>query len=166
MNFQLQSTRFTLRPLGDADTLELHTLWTSQGVRRYLWDGEVVSLERTRDTIERSEQLFRELGFGLWAARDTTTNVLSGFAGFWYFRDPPDLELLYAVADPLCGRGIATEIAAAVAHYGERTLGMEIIQASTDVANAPSIRVLEKLGFRRTHQATVNGLETVFFRRG
>jgi ribosomal-protein-alanine N-acetyltransferase len=166
VNFQLLTERFTLRPLGDGDTLELHTLWTSEGVRRYLWDGEIVSLERTRNTIERSEQLFRELGFGLWGARDTATNVLSGFTGFWYFRDPPELELLYGVADHLCGRGIASEIAAVVTQYGERTLGMETIAASTDVANAASVRVLEKLGFRRTRQATVNGLETVFYRRG
>lgn len=166
MNFQLRTERFTLSPFADGDTLELHTLWTSASVRRYLWDGEIVSLERTRDTIERSEQMFRQLGFGLWGARDTATNVLSGFSGFWYFRDPPELELVYAVAEHLCGRGIASEIAAAVTRYGELTLGMEKIDASTDVANTASVRVLEKIGFRRTRQATVNGLETVFFQRG
>ena len=66
----------------------------------------------------------------------------------------------------MCGRGIATEIAAAATQYGERTLGMHTIEASTDVGNTALLRVFEKLGFRRTRQATVNGLETAFFRRG
>jgi Acetyltransferase (GNAT) domain len=43
-------------------------------------------------------------------------------------------------------REIATESSHSVIRYGFETLNFQAIQASTDIANAASIRVLEKLG--------------------
>src|SRR5688500_15104773 len=61
-----------------------------------------------------------------------------------------ELELLYGVAEPLWGRGLATELANAMVTYAWATLGFSTIRASTDVANVASTRVLEKAGFTRT----------------
>ena len=43
------------------------------------------------------------------------------------------------------------------------TLGMPSVRASTDAANAASVRVLEKLGFSLPRRQTVAGLDTVFY---
>jgi ribosomal-protein-alanine N-acetyltransferase len=160
---ELWTSRLCLRPLGEADTDALHALWISDGVRRYLWDGETVPYERTLAVVERSRRLFEEEGYGLWGARLTGGSDLMGFAGFWHFHEPPQLELLFGVDERTWGVGYATEMATAVLRYGFRTLGMPVVHASTDAANAASLRVLGKLGFVLTRRALSSGLDTVFY---
>jgi ribosomal-protein-alanine N-acetyltransferase len=146
-----------------SDARELHDLWTTPGVRRFLWDDCVIPFEQTATTIETSVRLFAERGFGLWGARRHDRPRLVGFGGFWYFREPPELELLYGVAEEAWGAGVATDVGRAIVEYGRRSLRMPVIHASTDLANAASVRVLEKLGFRHTRRAAIAGLDTVFY---
>jgi ribosomal-protein-alanine N-acetyltransferase len=161
----LSTPRCELRPITAVDAQRLHEVWTSPGVRRYLWDDEIIPLEQTRAAIETSQQLFRDHGYGLWGAWPTASTELAGFTGLWPFRDPPELELLYGVAEPWWGQGYAVEIAQGVLAYCTDSLRMPIVRASTDTANVASVRVLEKLGFVRMRQSTVAGLDTVFFER-
>src|SRR5688572_14619101 len=111
---RLHTSRLTLAPLRPNDAAELHEIWTAPGVRRFLWDDEVIPAEQTAGLVETSAALFADRGLGLWGARlcDASSRLsFAGFAGYWFFRDPPELELLYGVAEPLWGRGLATELA-------------------------------------------------------
>jgi ribosomal-protein-alanine N-acetyltransferase len=159
----LDSGRCTLHPLRTSDADALHVLWTSRGVRRFLWDDAIVPFETTAGAIERSRQMFASDGFGLWGLWPRASPALSGFAGLWPFRDPPEIELLYGTAEPLWGEGYATEAARAVIAHCFSALDMPVVRASTDAPNLASIRVLEKLGFVPTRRAAVGGLDTVFF---
>jgi ribosomal-protein-alanine N-acetyltransferase len=152
-----------LRPVIPDDAEQLHVLWSSPGVRRFLWDDEIIPMARTRAAIELSQQMFEEQAFGLWNAWSPASQSLVGFGGLWHFREPPDLELLYGVAEHLWGQGYAAEIAQAVVTYCFDSLKMPAVRASTDVGNTASVRVLEKLGFRRVRRSTVGGLPTVFY---
>lgn len=159
----LRTARLLLRPLALEDATLLHELWTGPGVRRFLWDNETIPVERTIATIETSERLFNDYGFGLWGAWARETHGLVGYGGLWYFRDPPELELLYGVGEQSWGRGYAGEIARAIIDYGFGALDLPEIRASTDAANQQSVRVLEKLDFTFTRRDVVAGLDTVFY---
>jgi len=163
MTASLETSRLLLRPVGVGDVDALHELWTSEGVRRFLWDGEVIPRSRTADVVHRSQELFSREGYGLWVVHDGTETVMAGFAGFWHFRDPPDLELLFGVATPKWGLGYATEAARRIMQFGFGELGWDTILASTDVGNTASARVLDKLGMILTRRAEVNGLDTNFY---
>lgn len=143
----IPTTRTVLRPATLADTPALHALWTAPGLRRYLWDDTIIDYSQSLALVERSNMLFAEHGFGLWAAHSRETWELWGFAGFVYFYDPPVLELCYGLTEEQWGRGLATEICAALVRYGVETLDLLDIRASVHVANGASIRVLHKLGF-------------------
>jgi RimJ/RimL family protein N-acetyltransferase len=161
----LTTSRCRLRAITAADTDALHDLWTSPGVRYYLWDNQIIPRARTVEAVAQNQRLFDEHGYGLWGMWLEGGSPLSGFAGLWPFRDPPEMELVYGVADHLAGQGYASEMArAVVAHCFER-LAMPAVRASTDVANTASVRVLEKLGFDLERRATVGGLDTVFYTR-
>ena len=162
----LITPRCELRPVQASDTAELHALWITPGVRRFLWDDEIIALEHAAEVVATSAELFARHGFGLWAVRRTGTTAIQGFAGIWPFRDPPEFELLFGVAEPLWGQGYAAEAARAVLAYCSAVLDMPVVRASTDAANVASRRVLDKLGFRTTRRAMVGGLDTMFFERG
>jgi RimJ/RimL family protein N-acetyltransferase len=162
---ELSSARCDLVPVSQADAVALHALWTAPGVRRYLWDGEIIPRERTSEAIATSNDLFERHDFGLWLVRERIDRSLIGFAGIWPFRDAQMFELLYGVDESMWGRGYAVEGAQAVIQYCFHALELPVIAASTDVENAASVRVLEKLGFAQTRRETIDGLDTVFFEK-
>lgn len=144
---EIATPRTILRPLGPTDAPALHALWTAPGVRRHLWDDEVIPPERTAALVARSAALHGERGLGLWGAHPAGGDGLIGFAGYWHFHEPPLLELGYGVAEAYWGRGYTTEIAGAPVRYGFDTLALAELRASLDAANPASARVLAKLGF-------------------
>jgi RimJ/RimL family protein N-acetyltransferase len=162
----LKTSRCELRPAAPADAAELHALWITPGVRRFLWDDEVIPPERATAAVAISVELFDRHRFGLWTVRVKGSPAIHGFAGIWPFRDPPEFELLFGMAEPLWGQGYAVEAASAVLAYCDAVLDMPRVRASTDAGNVASIRVLDKLGFAEVRRATVDGLDTIFFERG
>jgi RimJ/RimL family protein N-acetyltransferase len=40
---EIETARLRLRPVTKADVDELHALWSSPKVRKYLWDDEVIA---------------------------------------------------------------------------------------------------------------------------
>ena len=162
----LTTARCLLRPAAPADAAELHALWITPGVRRFLWDDEIIPPERAMETVATSAELFDRHRFGLWTVRLKGSPAIQGFSGIWPFRNPPEFELLFGVAEPLWGQGYAVEAARAVLGYCAAVLDMPRVRASTDAGNAASIRVLGKLGFTELRRATTGGLDTIFFERG
>jgi RimJ/RimL family protein N-acetyltransferase len=165
----LDTDRLILCPVAPADHARLHALFTQPGVRRVIFDDEIIPSDRTVDIIRTSEACFTKERFGLWLARlkpFTAEDVAPiGFGALWYFRDPPELELLYGVGDSHVKRGYGREIARAIVQYGFSTLHMPEIRASTDPAYTDSRRLLDDLGFTFERQAVVHGLDTVFYSR-
>jgi RimJ/RimL family protein N-acetyltransferase len=151
-----------LRPVAEDDREALHAIFTQPGVRRFIFDDQAVPREQTDDIVRRSLALFAGRRFGLWLAR-RPAGALIGFGAFWYFREPPELELLYGVADEHVGAGFGREIAQAITDYGFTALEMTTIRASTDYAHARSRRLLETLGFEFERRAVIDGLDTVFY---
>jgi len=173
---RLATARCVLRPVAAGDLDPLHRLWSSAGVRRFLWDDEVIPIARAAAAIDQSERLFHDHRFGLWGAwtcperaedpasrRTGEPRELRAFAGMWPFRDPPEIELVYGVAEALWGQGVAVEIPRAVIGHCFDTLGLPSVRASTDAANVASIRVLEKLEFSFLRRSTSAGLDTVCY---
>lgn len=160
----IRTKRLLLAPLTAADASVMHAIWTSAGVRRFLFDDEILSFDRACELIRESERLWHEERCGLWGVRVADEGALIGFAGFWYFRDPPERELLYGIAEEQWGRGLATEAARAILDYGFESLGFAECMGSTDWENIASRRVMEKLGMRFDRRVVVEGLDTAFYR--
>jgi [ribosomal protein S5]-alanine N-acetyltransferase len=160
---RILTPRLDLHPMERTDADALHRLWTRPEVRRWLWDDRVIPPEQTLEVVETSAHLFDREGFGLWAVTPRGGGELLGFGGFWHFREPPELELLFGIAAPHWGRGYATEVAGALTRHAFDHLGFPEVRASTDAPNTASVRVLAKLGFRQQKRATVGGLDTLFF---
>jgi ribosomal-protein-alanine N-acetyltransferase len=160
---EIETDRLRLRPLRADDLDEVHGLWVDPDVRKYLWDDEAIPRERAASVIRVSKDLFEADGYGLWAVSRRDEKGVIGFSGFWYFREPPELELLYGLAPAHWGRGLATEAAKAIIRYGFEELSMSRIAASTDAANRSSVGVMQRAGMSFDKRASTGGLDTIYY---
>jgi ribosomal-protein-alanine N-acetyltransferase len=160
---EIETSRCRLRSIETADLDAIHAIWTHPEVRRYLWDDEIIPRELAASVIAQSQAQFRDEGHGLWVARPRDGEEILAFCGFWYFHEPPQLELLYGVAAEHWGRGLASELAAAMLRHGFERLGFERIVGSTDTPNAASVRVMERAGMSFDERRLAVGKDTVFF---
>jgi [ribosomal protein S5]-alanine N-acetyltransferase len=132
-------------------------------VNSVITSGRLLLRPIERADVVALHRLFDECGFGILGVRERNASQLIGFAGYWPFRTPPALELLFGVASDAWNRGIATESSRSVIRYGFDVPGFQTIEASTDAANADSVRVLEKLGMSLWKRAVVDELDTLFY---
>jgi [ribosomal protein S5]-alanine N-acetyltransferase len=135
-----------MRPLRGEDLRALHAHWTEPDVRRYLWDGRVVSSAEVREIIDTSARLFEERGAGLWGIWPVGGARLIGCGGFWYFHEPPELELVLSLARDSWGRGLGQEAAGALLDYAFGMLKWPTVQASADAPNGASLKLMHRLG--------------------
>ena len=160
---ELSTANLVLRPIEERETDALHSIFTDERVRHFLWDDKVIPLAATTEIVEKSRQLFDESRFGIWGMHRGESDQLLGFAGYWYFRDPPTLELLFGVAPEHWGKRYATEASELLIHYGFAELDFSRIVASTDSENFASVRVLERAGMEFDRREPVDELDTVFY---
>jgi ribosomal-protein-alanine N-acetyltransferase len=124
---------------------------------------------RTRALVEEMRRQQAADGFGLWLFRLASAPG-DGFAGYCGLRrqtvrDRPEIELLYAVVPDLWGRGLATEMAAAVLARADGPLGLRETVAFTLTTNRASMRVMAKCGYRFEANFRREGLPHVLYRR-
>ena len=166
----LTSERLTFRRLRATDVDAFHLLVTDPHIRRFMMDGQTMAREWTQRAVAASDDLFETHGVGLWLVFEMVdTQRTVGFCGFRVFDalgDEP--KLLYAFPEPQTGKGFATEVARALVEYASRAAGFAEVCAAVDRPNRASIRVLEKVGFRRDGEVPGAFVRTLLFtwRRG
>lgn len=102
---------------------------------RYLEDGPLAS--------------YRKHGHGLWAVVLKTTGLPIGMCGLIKRDALPDVDIGYAFLPEAWGQGHAREAAAACVEQARTVLGLRRLVAVVSPGNAPSIKLLQKLGFSR-----------------
>ncbi len=92
--------------------------------------------------------------FGVWVIIERDSGSVVGDIGF---HGPPDdagtIEVGYSVIPDSRRRGYATEAASALVVWALSQPSVHLIVAGCDPNNVPSIRTLERVGFRRTGEA-------------
>jgi ribosomal-protein-alanine N-acetyltransferase len=160
---RIETARLTLVPFSLDAVDALHRLWIDPDMRRYLWDDVVITRERAEQTVRDSIESAERCGAGLWMVRSKPGRELVGFCGL-ILRDGEEApELLYGLARPWWGRGLATEASRAALDYAFTVLGAGRVTAITDTANVASARVMERLGMRLVRRGTFNDLDSVFY---
>jgi ribosomal-protein-alanine N-acetyltransferase len=108
----------------------------------------VISRERAETTVRAGIESFERNGFGFWGVFERDQDELVGFCGLRFIGQTSDVEILYATAPRLWGRGYATEAAGAVLRWAFESTDLIRIFAGADAPNAASFRVMQKLGMR------------------
>ncbi len=87
-------------------------------------------------------------GYGVWAVGSRSSGAFLGRCGFWFPHGWPEVEIGWAFARAAWGQGFATEAARAALVWGRSELRLTRITSVIAPANARSIAVAERLGWR------------------
>ncbi|GAA2813956.1 GNAT family N-acetyltransferase [Kribbella solani] len=152
---ELETERLRLRPWRPADAAEYRGLWLERdprALRRIGADGRPTVDEMRGWLIENP--LSAAPGLGLLPIELRSTGEFLGYCGLTVgqatFDEP---EIAYELPRRAHGHGYATEAARAIVEAAAGT-GRRRLWATVREWNAPSFRVLEKLGFERSDRVT------------
>jgi len=141
----LRTERLVLCPVTADDHAVLLAHWAAPDVRRFLFDGAILSAAEITGAIENSTRDFGRAGCGLWLIHQKGGTDLVGTAGLRPLEDL-GLEIFYSLAPGSWGRGYATEAARAVLEHALGPAGLPEVLAEVDEGNTASIAVIERLG--------------------
>lgn len=156
----LLTARLRLRPLDVGDLEEMKALVADACVRRFLFENQTLAGDEVRDMLETGTRDFDEAGIGLWGMHLADDDALIGFFQLWPphivwpLHDDQATECSFALHSRYRGQGYAYEAGIAMIDH-VRSLGLNVLRASTDVCNGPCIRMLSRLDF--TESAVVSG---------
>ena len=128
-----------------SDRAALLAHWAAPDVRRFLFDGAMLSAAEVSEAIQDSTRDFGRAGYGLWLIHEKERTGLVGTTGLRPLEDI-GLEIFYSLAPGSWGKGYATEAAGAVLDYALGPLGLPEVLAEIDEGNTASMAVIERLG--------------------
>lgn len=155
----LVTPRLVLRHFTGDDAADLFSMDSDDRVMRYLGAGlRGRSREEVQTAVERmAERAAAKPGYGLLHASLREGGGFVGGCGLFPLQDTGDIEIAYRLPYACWGRGFATEMARAVLEHAFATLDLRRIVGLTWPENAPSQRVLEKIGLRAEGEAVHYG---------
>ena len=164
----LRTAHMLLRPWTREDVDVLHKLWTEPEVRRYLWDGIVITRDMAQQVVESHLAIAETHSIGSWALHVTEpasplAASIAGFCGFRFIDKSPEIELMYGLQAEYWGKGLATEACFAALEYLWRSTEYQQVYARTDPPNHKSVRVMKRLGM--AHESTTETTTTYVLRR-
>jgi RimJ/RimL family protein N-acetyltransferase len=156
MSFVIETPRLSLRLRDPADAeWNLELLGERDG-------GTTQTLAEVQQRIAAQNVQAHENGFGFLAISRRAEGDVIGYCGLLVGRasfDEP--EIAYELLRRAHGHGYATEAARAVLDAAFAT-GRRRIWSTVGAWNGPSLRVLEKIGFRRDHVVSADKDEIVY----
>ncbi len=144
----IRTARLVLRPWREEDRAPFAALNADPAVRR--WFPSTLSRAESDASFDRLQAHVAEHGFGFWAAEVPGEAPFVGFVGLQHvgFEAPftPAVEIGWRLARAFWGRGLATEAARASLAHAFGPLGLDEVVAFTVPGNAPSRRVMTRIG--------------------
>jgi RimJ/RimL family protein N-acetyltransferase len=148
----IRTSRLTLREYDFVDWPAVHEYAADPRVVRYMWWGpnsEADTQRFVREAIAHRDARPR-VDFEFAVTLGETGTLIGG--GSLNTRNRPEYataEIGYCLAARVWGRGYGTEAVRALCEVGFQDAGLHRIVAFIDPENVTSIRLIERVGFRR-----------------
>jgi ribosomal-protein-alanine N-acetyltransferase len=147
---ELESDRLKYRQITMEDSESFFEIRTNKNVMEFMGREEMKSISESENLIKSITETFK-LGSGIsWGIIEKSTNKLIGYFGFWRIDSSHCRgEIGFALHPNNWGNGYMKETAGKLIEYGFKEINLHSIEANVNPNNLPSIKLLEKLGFRK-----------------
>ena len=162
--YLLETERLRLVPLDATRAEELAAIYADPEVARYI-GADTLNAAGTRAQVARFEAVWRDHGYGQSALLERDTGRMIGRAGLHPWPVWGEVELGYALARNRWGTGLAREACEIWLDWAFAHLPDDHLIAVIQPANAASITLAERLGFRFDRDdVTPSGIEVAIYR--
>lgn len=148
--FPPSSARLIFRSWTHEDTALAEALWCDPEVTRFF--GGAMNRERARDRLHAECERDSSLGMQYWPMFLRETGEFAGCAGLrpWSM-DPETIEVGVNLMRSAWGLRLGEEALLSVLAHGFDTLHLPVIVAGHGIAHDNSRKLLERVGFKYTH---------------
>jgi RimJ/RimL family protein N-acetyltransferase len=167
---RIETERLVLRPWRKDDFRPYHAILSQPEVHKHFGPTPMNAEEAWR-RLTSFVGGWQFLGFGMWAVEEKAGGRLVGIVGLfnaWRGLDPEfgeEPEMGWIMAAETHGKGMALEACRAVLEWAHANLAPTPLWAIIAPANAPSIRLAEKLGFEVVGETPYHGDTTLVLKR-
>lgn len=146
----LETRRLLLREIRESDAPDYFALCSDLQVMKAYGIRAHQEPQTTLATIRQLQSWLAEGTAVRWGLFDRTFGRLIGDAGFWRFdRARARGEIGAKILPEFSGQGLMSEAIRTIIAYSFETMQLHSIEAGIAPANQPSIRLFEKLGFKK-----------------
>jgi RimJ/RimL family protein N-acetyltransferase len=146
---ELSTARTRLRRVRWEDAGALFAYGSDPEVSRFVGWDTYQSLSDAEAYISTTLEKYEQEQLADWGIEHRRNRRFIGTIGFlWWETNEAAAEIGYVMAKSYWGQGIMTEVVQEVLRFGWDVMGLNRIQAHTEVENVGSQRVLEKCGLQ------------------
>jgi RimJ/RimL family protein N-acetyltransferase len=147
----LLTERLVLAPHDESDVDFMVALNADPDVGKFIGEAPL-DAQRARQLVHVLQRQLEERQMARLVVLDRSTGQRLGWCGLKWMESLGAADLGYRFFKNQWGKGYATEASRACLRHGFEDLGLPRIVAEAHRDNARSLRVLEKLGFKRCGQ--------------
>ncbi|MTI65887.1 MAG: GNAT family N-acetyltransferase [Firmicutes bacterium] len=156
---RIESKRLIFKKVDRHDAEKLYRIFSNKELTKYFVSGADKNLEQTERRVEKVIYHWEKNKFGDFIVFDKRTLKTIGFGGLHYKIDGGNINISYIVDKEYWRQGFGCEIAQTMIKYGLNTLELKKIVAEIDPNNIPSIKLVEKYGFKYNRNIQYKGFE-------
>lgn len=157
-----ETERLFLRRMDKDDVGAIFALRKDAEIMRFIREPQT-RREESENWVKLVSQQWDEAKIGFCLVIEKVSNKPIGWCGLWRLVETSEIEVGYAIARDHWGKGLATEAAEVVLHYGFTELQLEKIVAVARSENAGSRRVMQKLGMTYDYIGEFYGTDLVHY---
>lgn len=150
----INTKRLKLRQWQQQDFPLFAQMNASKKVMKYF--ESTLTETKSNELAQKTTNLIEQRGWGLWAVETLDTSQFIGFVGLNEAPETlpcnPAVEIGWRLAEEFWGKGYACEAALATLDFAFATLKLEKVVSFTATINAPSIKVMKRIGMSNTLQ--------------
>lgn len=147
---ELETDRLFLMGFEKSDAEEIFKMRSDEKVQKYLDRDLHKSVEESQVMVDGMINSFNNKEAINWIIRRKNTMDVVGYVGYWrLIKHNVRAEIGYALKPEFWGTGYMSEAFIKVIEFGFNNLCLHSIEANVNPANASSIKLLEKFGFKR-----------------
>jgi [ribosomal protein S5]-alanine N-acetyltransferase len=147
---EIKADRVKLRELTEVDVPSLYAVFSNPDVMRY-WSSEpIATVDDARALLDEIHACSAAKTLFQWGVAMRDDDRVIGTCTLFHLDERNRRgEIGYALARDQWGKGLMQEALTALLDYVFGTLNLHRIEADVDPGNSASLRLLERLGFRR-----------------
>lgn len=142
---QFETERLLIRELTVADSAALFSHFSDDEVTRFM---DIDALNSEAEAVNIINWHAKDSGCR-WGLFEPSTEQLMGTCGYhcWEQGEFSKAEIGYDLAKSYWGKGFMSEAIGPILDFGFEQMGLSMVEAEVEKANARSITLLKKLGF-------------------